>query len=147
MTTDRVAGAALGLLAVLVMWESRRLPLGSFHNPGPAYVPVLLSLLLLGFAVAIVVRGAAAPLLSGVGWGEWRHAVAILGSCAFTAVALERLGYRLTLAAAVLFLVAVIERKSLVLSVVFAVVMAWGSYFVFDTILRVQLPRGPFLGL
>ncbi|MBI3635915.1 MAG: tripartite tricarboxylate transporter TctB family protein [Candidatus Rokubacteria bacterium] len=147
MTTDRVAGAALALLAVLVMWESRRLPLGTFHNPGPAYVPALLALLLLGFGTVIFFRGSLAPMLAEVGWSEWRHAVAILGACAFTALVLERLGYRLTMAIAMLFLVAVIEKKNLVLSVVFAVAMAWGTYFVFDTVLRVQLPRGPFLGL
>jgi len=29
LTTDRVAGAALALLSLVVLWESRRLPLGS----------------------------------------------------------------------------------------------------------------------
>ena len=33
--------------------------------------------------------------MSAVKWLEWRHAVAILGTCAFIALALERLGYRI----------------------------------------------------
>jgi len=31
-----------------------------------------------------------------------------------------------------------------VATVVFAVAMALGTYWLFDTLLRVQLPRGPF---
>jgi hypothetical protein len=37
-----------------------------------------------------------------------------------------------------------VERKSLPAALVFAVVLASGTYFLFDTLLRVQLPRGPF---
>ena len=46
LTTDRLGGSALCLLAVFVMWESRRLPLGTWHNPGPGYFPVLLAVIL-----------------------------------------------------------------------------------------------------
>jgi hypothetical protein len=38
----------------------------------------------------------------------------------------------------------VIERKGVVLSLALTLAMAWGSFFVFDTLLRVPLPRGPF---
>src|SRR5215467_1267171 len=97
LTTDRVAGAALALLAIVVIFESRTLPLGSLHNPGPAYMPVLLAVVLLAFGVLVVVTGARAVRLRDLGWTESRHAAAILGTCAFTALALERLGYRLTM--------------------------------------------------
>jgi hypothetical protein len=38
----------------------------------------------------------------------------------------------------------VVERKGWALGLALTVVMAWGSFFVFDTLLRVPLPRGPF---
>jgi hypothetical protein len=82
--------------------------------------------------------------LAEVGWPEWRHALAIFGACAFAAWGLERLGYRLTMAAVVAFLLLVVERKGWALGLALTVVMAWGSFFVFDTLLRVPLPRGPF---
>jgi hypothetical protein len=88
--------------------------------------------------------GARARRLAEVGWAEWRHAVAIFAACAFAAVGLERLGYRLTIAVVVAFLLLVVERKGVVLGLVLTLVMAWGSFFVFDTLLRVPLPRGPF---
>ena len=144
LTTNRVAAVALALLAVVVLFESRTLPLGSLHNPGPAYMPVLLALALLGLAILVAAWGGSGSKLRTVGWSEWRHAAAILGTCAFAALALERLGYRLTMGLALAFLIGVVERKGVILTLVFAVAVAAGSYFLFDTLLRVPLPRGPF---
>jgi len=144
LTTNRVAAVTLGALAVVVLFESRKLPLGSLHNPGPAYMPVLLALALLVFAILVGAYGGAPRGLGAVGWSEWRHATAILGTCAFAAIALERLGYRLTMAIALGFLIGVIERQGVFVTLTLAVALAAGSYLLFDTLLRVPLPRGPF---
>lgn len=146
MTVDRVAGAALVLVGLVTIEESRAFPLGSLHRPGPAYMPVLLALLLIIFGLAVFVLGAHARRFADVGWHEWRHAVAIFGACAFAAWGLERLGYRLTMAGAVAFLLLLVERKGWVLGLVVTVGVAWGSFWLFDTLLNVPLPRGP-LGL
>ena len=144
LTTDRVAGGALVLLALVVFWESRKLPLGSFRNPGPAYMPVALAAALLLFGVLLVIVGGKAGTLASVGWSEWRHAVAIFAVCAFAAWALERLGYRPTVTLALAFLLGVVERKGIVLTVAFSLALAIGTFLLFDTLLRVPLPRGPF---
>lgn len=143
LTVDRVAGAGLAVFALFVLWQSRVLPLGSLANPGPAYMPVALATLLLLGGLAIAVLGRDTPPFSTLGFGEWRHAVAIFAACAFAALALERLGYRLTILIALLFLLAIVERKRPVVAVVFAVAFAAGTFFLFDTVLRVPLPRGP----
>ena len=132
LRTDRVAGGALVLVALVVFWESRRLPLGSLRNPGPAYMPVALA--------------GKTPPLSSVGWTEWRHAVAIFVVCAFAALALERLGFRATIAVSLAFLLRVVERKGSVFSALLSIAFAVGAFLLFDTFLRVPLPRGP-LGL
>jgi Tripartite tricarboxylate transporter TctB family len=146
MRTERVSGVALALLAAAVLEECwrLRLPLGTLANPGPAYMPALLAAALLISGVLIVTLGRSATTLGAAGWGEWRHTAAILGACAFVALALERLGYRLTMALACAFLLNVVEGKGLVVTILFAAAMAAGTYFLFDTLLRVQLPRGPF---
>jgi hypothetical protein len=144
LTTDRVAGGALVLLALIVLFESRRLPLGTLRHPGPAYMPVVLAVLLIVFGVLLSVLGGKATRVTRVGWSEWRHAVAILVVCAVAGLALERLGFRITIAAAVGFLLGVVERRGLIFSVVFAVAFAGGTFLLFDTLLRVPLPRGPF---
>src|SRR2546425_13258052 len=111
LTTNRAAALALGVLAVVVLFESRKLPLGSLHNPGPAYMPVLLALALLVFAILVGAYGGASRALGAVGWSERRHAPAILGTGPFRAIALERLGYRLTMAISLGFLLGVMGRQ------------------------------------
>jgi len=144
-TTDRVAGGVLALVGLVVLEETWRLglPLGTLHNPGPGYTPVVLSLILLGFGAAVAALGGGAQGMRTVEWTEWRHAVAILGACAFAALALERIGFRLTMAVILAFLVGVVERKPLLLTAVFTAVFSLGAFFLFDTMLRVPLPRGP----
>jgi len=83
--------------------------------------------------------------VAGLGFrGELRHTAAIFATCAFCALALERLGYRLTILVALAFLLGVIERKRPTAALVFAVAFAAGTFFLFDRLLRVPLPRGPF---
>ena len=44
---------------------------------------------------------------------------------------------------ALLFLVWLVEKKSLLAAAAFAFGLAFGSFYLFDTLLRVSLPRGP----
>src|SRR5213079_1088089 len=64
MTTDRLSGTVLALFAVVVIWESRVLPLGTFRQPGPAFVPILLALLLLTFGIFVGALDGMAPCRS-----------------------------------------------------------------------------------
>lgn len=143
MTTDRVSGTVLVLFALLVIWESRHLPLGTFRQPGPAYFPVILAILLVILGAFLVLTAGRAPLFSSIAWTEWRHAVAILGASIFAIFAIERLGYRLTVLLVLMFLVKVVEKRGWLLSLAFAFSFSFGSYFLFYTILRVPLPEGP----
>jgi len=144
LTTDRIGGSALCLLALFVMWESRALPLGTWRNPGPGYFPVLLAALLLILGALVWAMGGSAAHVAGVGWGETPRALVILAVSAFICFGLERLGYRLTMLSALLFLVWLVERKRPLAAAVFAFALSFGSYYLFDTLLRVPLPRGPF---
>lgn len=144
LTTDRLAGAVLAAFALFVLWESRNIPFGTIAEPGPGTVPVLLALILLVCSLAVVVGGSAALPLVAVQWTEWRQATAILAACAFMALALERLGYRLTILVALLALVTLVEKKGWVAGTVFAVAFSLGSHYLFNTLLRVPMPRGPF---
>ncbi len=144
LTTDRISGTALALFALGVIWESRRLPLGTFRVPGPAYMPVLLALLLLIFGVLIALTGGRAERLASIRWTEWPHAVAILYICIFSTLALERLGYRLTILFGLVFLVKGVEKKGWLLTVLFALALSFGSFYLFYTLLRVPLPLGPW---
>ena len=148
LTSDRVGGAALLVIGLFTIWESlasaRKLPLGNIRTPGPAYVPVVLAVMLVLFGIAILVMGSRGPKFSGLSWTEWPHAVGILMACVFVAVALERLGYRITMVLTIFALLAGLERKHVVFAAVFALALGLGTFLLFDTLLRVPLPRGPF---
>ncbi len=143
LTTDRISGAALALFASAVIWESRSLPLGSFRQPGPAYMPVLLALILLVFGLLIAGTGGRAAPLASISWREWRHAAAILAVSVFATLGMERLGYRLTVFVMLTFLVKFVERKGWGLTIALALAIAFGSFYLFYTALRVPLPLGP----
>jgi hypothetical protein len=144
MTTDRVSAIALVVFALLVIWESRQFPLGGFRQPGPAFIPILLALLLLIFAVFLVLTSSRAPSLSSISWTEWRHVLAVLAASLFSAFAIERLGYRLTVLLVLGVLVKLVEQRGWVVSLSFAFSLSFGSFFLFYTVLRVPLPQGPF---
>ena len=144
LAIDRVAGSVLLVFSLFVLWECRNIPFGSLAEPGPGAVPALLALTLLACSIILIAAGNPADHLSAVAWPEWRHGVAILGACAFMALALERLGYRLTIFVALLALVGLVEKKGWMTAAVFAGIFAFGTYYLFDTLLKVPLPQGPF---
>lgn len=144
MTTDRISGGALVIFSLLVIWQSSALPLGTFRQPGPAYIPILLALLLLILGAFIAAMGSHAPKISSTRWTEWRHAIAILAVCIVAVFGIERLGYRITLVLVLSFLLKVVERRGWLLTASLAFVLAFGSFFLFYTLLRVPLPQGPF---
>jgi hypothetical protein len=146
LRADRVAGATLAVLGVVTIVQSRALPFGSLRNPGPAFVPVVLAILLIGFGLAIAALGRSSPPLSQLGWAEARHAVAIFVACAFVALALERIGYRITMAVMVFALLRFVEKKHVLFAAAFAAGLSAATHYLFYTVLRVPLPRGP-LGL
>jgi hypothetical protein len=92
----------------------------------------------------VAVAGRRSPPLAEIAWAERRHAVAILGSCIFAALALERLGYRLTTLAIMVFLLGIVERRSLVAVVLVSLLLSLGSFWLFADFLKVPLPRGPW---
>ena len=142
MTTDRLSGSALVVFSLFVIWESRVLPLGTFRQPGPAYIPILLASLLLIFGIFLVATGGRAPTLSSILWSEWRHALAIFAACIFAALGIERLGYRLTVVLVLGFLLKVVERRGWRVTTGLALGLAFGSFYLFHTLLRVPLPLG-----
>jgi putative tricarboxylic transport membrane protein len=144
LTTDRISGGILLLVALAVAWEGRRLPIGTHHGPGPGYFPLILAGVLAVLALVIIARGRLTPPLATLGWVELPRAVAVAAAAAFAALALERLGYRLTVILVLAILLGVVERRPPWLVALVTAGAAFGSFWLFHTVLRVPLPRGPF---
>ena len=144
LTIDQVTGTVFAVFSLLVLWETRSIPFGFLAEPGPGAMPTLLAFTLLVCSVAVVIGGRSSKRAADVRWSEWRHALAVLGTCAFMALAIERLGYRLMVFVALFLLVSVVEKKGWLAGLVFAAGFSIGSHYLFNTLLQVPLPRGPF---
>jgi putative tricarboxylic transport membrane protein len=143
LTRDRVAGAVFFLFALGVLWENRAFPLGSVTKPGPGYMPMVLAIILAVMAVLVILTGGRSPSVRSLDWSEKKHALAILTGCAFTALALERIGYRLTVILLVGLLLWVVERKGPVVTAAMALGLSLSTFYLFCTLLQVPLPLGP----
>ena len=143
---DLAAGIVIVLIASLVGWQNRAYPIGSLADPGPGYVPLLLAVALGVFGVLIALRSGASPLFNTIEWTEARRGIVILIACGVAVFALERIGYRLTMVALLAFMLGVVERKRAIPTLLVSLGFAFCSYYLFATLLKVQLPRGP-LGL
>ncbi|HKA42749.1 MAG TPA: tripartite tricarboxylate transporter TctB family protein [Burkholderiales bacterium] len=143
LRSDQVSGLFLLLLALFIAWENRSYPLGSLHEPGPGYLPLALAIFLGVTGLLIAVTGGKSTAYAAVRWPELTRSGVILLSCAFAAFALERIGYRLTMAALLIFFLGVVERKKPFVVAAVAIGFSVISYLVFATWLRVPLPIGP----
>ena len=140
---DRISGGVLFLAALVVAWESRVLQLGTLHNPGPGYMPTLLAFLLAVLSILVIVLGGDSPALGSLEWTEAKHALAILVACAFSALALERMGFRITMLLLLLFLLGIVERLKPILALSVALGLSLVSFWFFNNLLRVPLPLSP----
>jgi hypothetical protein len=141
---DHFAGLVLIALAAFVIWENRAYPLGSLASPGPGSVPLMLAAILGALGLLIIVRGGGSPLLNSIDWSEGRRGIVLLIACGVATFALERIGYRLTMIALLVFILGVVERKKPLATGLVAFGFAFVSYFLFATVLKVQLPRSPW---
>jgi hypothetical protein len=140
---DQVSGLVLLALALFVAWANRAYPVGSLVDPGPGFLPLALAVFLGATGLLIAAAGGRSPRFGETRWPELVRAVVILVACGFAAIALERLGYRLTMAALLVFFLGVVERKNPYVTAAVAIGFSLVSYLVFATWLRVPLPLGP----
>ncbi len=144
LRNDQISGLLLLLLALFVAWQNRAYPVGTLHEPGPGYLPLALAIFIGLTGLLIAVAGGRSLRFAETRWPELTRAIVILAACGFGALALERLGYRLTVFALLVFFLGVVERKKPWVVAAVAIGFAVISYLVFATWLRVPLPRGPW---
>jgi hypothetical protein len=139
---DQVSGLMLLALALFAGWQNRTYPLGSLQEPGPGYVPLLIAIFLGATGLLIAVRGGASKPLADSAWPEAKRAALILLACGVATYALEEIGYRLTIAALLVFFLGVVERRKPLAVATVAIVFSLLSFYLLGDVLRVPLPRG-----
>ena len=139
-----IAAGALALTGLVFAWQAARLDLGTLGLPGPGFFPLALSLLLVLFSGAIALQGwlAAAkdePL-------EFGHPQVLITLAALLAVPIlfEPLGALVALGLLAAVLLVFIARVSLVLAVLSSALGMAACWYLFQELLGVRLPSGPF---
>ena len=144
LRNDQLSGLVLTALGVLVGWENRTYPLGSLQEPGPGYTPMLVAVFLGVIGVLIASQGRASPRLADGKWPEAGRAIVILAACGIATYALETVGYRITIAAMLVFFLGVLERRNPLAVIAVSVGFSLISFYLIGDVLHVPLPRGPW---
>ena len=144
LRSDQVSGLMLAALALYVWWMNRAYPIGTLAEPGPGYVPLLLAIFMGAMGLLVVLSGGKSTPLAAMEWSEAGRAVALLVACGVAAYALERLGYRITMAALLIFFLGVMERRKPMMVAGVGIGFALVTYYLFATLLRVPLPVSPW---
>jgi hypothetical protein len=146
-----VLGLVIAVLGGWLLLKSRtelafRGPNG---EPGPGYLPVLLTLCLIGLGLALTAvwlwgpkaRSGEAPTLSLQPGGMGRALLAWL-ALVVCGLLIEPLGFLLAGGVLVLLVIVVIERIRSIPVIITLLLLPPAMYFLFDTLLEVQLPGG-----
>ena len=144
LRSDQFSGLMLLALALYVAWQNRVYPVGTLSEPGPGYVPLLLAVFLGVMGLLIALWGGRSAPLTAMKWTETPRAVSILAACGAAALALERIGYRLTVMVLLVVLLLVLERKRPLRAVLVALGFSFASFYIVGDLLRVPLPRSPW---
>jgi hypothetical protein len=157
--SQRIGVIALIAVAAFFIWRSLAdLPLGTIDNPGPGAMPLVLAALLAIFALWSLGSRQTGLLDESAGGGDTvidpdhaaeeagarRHALLIVGSIVAAAFALDTIGYRLTILALLLVFLGLVERKPIVTVLIVSFGLSFGSHYLFDHLLKISLPSGPF---
>jgi putative tricarboxylic transport membrane protein len=130
--------AACGALAAVQAW--RAIPVGSLGEPGPGLLPFLL-------ALALVALGAAAALEGrrpAPGPVDRRRALLVAALLVAYPAALPFLGFALTTTLALFLLGRALGSRAPGRLAIFAVASTAAAVVLFQRLLLVPLPRGPW---
>ena len=144
LRNDQLSGLMLFALALFMGVQNRAYPLGTLQEPGPGYTPLLVAIFLGAVGLLIALRGGSSPRLADTKWPEAKRAIVILVACGIATYALESIGYRLTIAALLVFFLGVLERRHPLWVATVSAGFSLLSFYLIGIVLHVPLPRGPW---
>jgi hypothetical protein len=140
MNRHQLGGAALALIAAVLLWQARAHGFGSFAVPGS------------GYAAALLAAGVGAMGLLVIFFGNDRDAftaraglvlaLAIVLAFGFVTTAMDVLGYDASIAIAVVFLFGAIEGRHPAAVLAAAALLSFGSRYVLEASFPIALPHG-----
>jgi putative tricarboxylic transport membrane protein len=143
---DRISGIVFMLIGAAVLVASLNYPVGTLQKPGGGFFPLLAAALLVGLSAVFTVQCFARRLPGGAA-EETGPGSKALRRIAFGVAALVAYRYLIPVVgfapSTALFIFALsrfLENASWARSLIFAVLAAAASYYLFQVVLKIQMP-------
>jgi hypothetical protein len=151
MATDKITGLFFLLLSIYVCIESYRLGLGALSNPKAGLFPFISGMLLgffsiLGFFDKMPLKKAFEDAGNSIRQWKLKKTIYVLIVLFAYVFLLKRFGFLLCTFLLVFLIFEVLDPKRLKTAILVAVLSTAAAYFIFQVVIKAQLPRG-FLGI
>jgi putative tricarboxylic transport membrane protein len=150
MTKDRATSVLFLLTGIYGLYFSIQLPMGRWNEPGPGVFPITLSILLLISGVAWFIVGKRGSEGKSEAEKTDRRDIfktlstplKIVGITALLILVFNRVGYLVASSLYIFILLFWVSRYRIIVSFLLALSIGIGSWYFFEKILAVQLPKG-----
>ena len=142
LRSDHVAGAAFVVFGIVVFALSGDLPFGRLSAPGAGMMPKLLIILMVAFGVALMAGATTSPPFAAIDWSDRAHALLVVIITAAAIALYQSLGFLVTMSLLVFTLLAVVERRNLLLAAAYSVGLTLFAYWLFGKALKAPLEQG-----
>ena len=144
---DRISSVFWLCFSILVMIESRRLGMGTLHQPGPGFLFFWVNLALAIMASVVLIRAwvgkkTEGPQLAIFSGQNLPKIGLVMGSLFVYVLLMELVGFILMTLLLFIFLLGIVEKKKWFYTAFVSVLVTVAAYLVFETWLQSQLPRG-----
>ncbi len=148
----KLVSMAIALAAILFIYGSLKMPMGTLLTPAAGLVPLLLGCGTLVLAIVAIVapepasEGALGPKDEAENppgeSGKVPRPLLIMIVLGLIIFGLERAGFRLTILGGSFILLRFVEKRPLVQSLLISLALSGGLYYLFSKLLYVNLPGG-----
>jgi putative tricarboxylic transport membrane protein len=130
------------LISVLVIFETGRMHVGTFSNPGPGLFPLLLGILLAVSSLISMITSRRGKLEQSSEPSRVINVLSAVGILLVFRVALPLIGYPATTFLVFLLLLKVVGSLDWLRTILYSAAFTGGSYLLFVEGLAIRFPRG-----
>ena len=143
---DQISSLVWLAFALFIILESIRLPIGSWKDPGPGFIPLGSGMIVAVLSCITFIQTRRGPSKefqeSWYSKERWRNSVLVLATLFVYAFSMEILGFLMSTFLLLTFLFRIIEPQRWIVAVGGSATASFVSYALFELWLKVQLPKG-----
>ena len=140
---DRITGVVVFLLGTGILWQGRRLWMGTLRGPGPGFFPNLVAISMIILSLLLIIPGGKEESKASRFSANVVIRICIMFVSLVTySFALEFLGFLITSVLLMTCLFKVFGSLRWRASVLYALISVGASYLLFDVALEGNLPKG-----